>query len=105
MAGSHTEALQAGRQAGPGIIKRSARRPFQVPGSQNGTMSFKDEEMEVKIGRVTRNENELVRRPRGPRPAEGWVGLGGGESSVGAFLCDYMFNLLHISKKKKKCPL
>lgn len=71
-------------------------------------MSFKDEEMEVKIGRVTRNENELVRRPRGPRPAEGWVGLGvgwEGESSVGAFLCDYMFNLLHISKKKKKCPL
>lgn len=64
-------------------------------------MSFKDEEMEVKIGRVTRNENELVRRPRGPRPAEGWVRGWGGESSVAAFLCDYMFNLLHISKKKK----
>lgn len=32
----------------------------------------------------------------------GGVGGGGGESSVGAFLCDYMFNLLHISKKKKK---
>lgn len=54
MAGFHTEALQAGRQAGPGIIKRSARHQFQVTGSQNSTMSFKDKEMEVKIGRVNK---------------------------------------------------
>lgn len=103
--GSHSEPLQAGGQSGPGIIKRSARHPLQVPGSPNGTMSFKVEEMEVKIGRVKRNENEPVRRPRGPRWAngrEGKVGFGGAESSVGAFLCDYMFNLLHISKKKER---
>lgn len=77
-------------------------------------MSFKVEEMEVKIGRVTRNENEPVSRPRGPcwanRSEEGKSGVGGwvlgAEWSVGAFLCDYMFNLPHISKKrKKKCPL
>lgn len=105
-AGSHSEPLQAGGQSGPGIIKRSARHPLQVPGSPNGTMSFKVEEMEVKIGRVTRNENEPVRQPPGALPGERegggrWV-LGGAESSVGAFLCDYMFNLLHISKKKRK---
>lgn len=65
--------------------------------------------MEVKIGRVTRNENEPVSQPQGPRqanmsrggPGVGWVVLGA-EWSVGAFLCDYMFNLLHISKKKER---